>query len=229
MSSSLAGTLISARGFLKNRGIVFPSSIEVLTVSESVLLVRKDGPVATVTLNRPDAMNALSAALWSATANASRELQDDPAIRVVIITGAGRAFCAGMDLKELGTGGEEASRFEQSAGMPAMAHAIAAFEGPVIAAVNGHAATAGFELGRSATSSSRPRRRSSSTATLASGFLPGRGSVSGYRGSSASAVRRNSASRAMLWPPSRRTNGAWVTGSWSLRNCCQPASLSRGR
>lgn len=115
-------------------------------MSESVLLVRKDGPVATVTLNRPEAMNALSAALRSATANVFRELQNDPQVRVVILTGAGRAFCAGMDLKELSVGGEAASGFDRSAGMPALAEAIAAFEGPVIAAVNGHAATAGFEL-----------------------------------------------------------------------------------
>jgi len=115
-------------------------------MSESVLLVKKDGPVATVTLNRPDAMNALSGALRSAISEAFRELQGDPEIRAAIITGAGRAFCAGMDLKELSTGGEGTSSFDQSAGVPAMMEAIGSFEGPVIAAVNGHAVTAGFEL-----------------------------------------------------------------------------------
>jgi enoyl-CoA hydratase len=115
-------------------------------MTDSVLLVERQGPVAIVTLNRPEAMNALSAALRSALGQAFRELQADPEIRVAIITGAGRAFCAGMDLKELGAGGEGTTGFDQSAVGQDMADAIAAFEGPIIAAVNGHAVTAGFEL-----------------------------------------------------------------------------------
>ncbi len=115
-------------------------------MSEPILLIKKDGPVATVTLNRPDAMNALSTALRVALAQAFRDLQAAPEIRVAIVTGAGRAFCAGMDLKELGTGGGETSGFDKSVEGQDMAEAIAAFEGPVVAAVNGHAITAGFEL-----------------------------------------------------------------------------------
>ncbi|HNC68895.1 MAG TPA: enoyl-CoA hydratase-related protein, partial [Pseudomonadales bacterium] len=115
-------------------------------MSEPVLLVQKDGPVATVTLNRPDAMNAFSAELRVALGNAFRELKADPQILVAIVTGAGRAFCAGMDLKELSSGGAGASGFDKSVEGQDMAEAIAEFDGPVIAAVNGHAITAGFEL-----------------------------------------------------------------------------------
>ena len=115
-------------------------------MTESVLLVERQGAVATVTLNRPEAMNAFSAELRVALGDAFRQLQADPEIRVAIVTGAGRAFCAGMDLKELGSGGDEATGFDRSVVGQDMAEAIAAFEGPVIAAVNGHAVTAGFEL-----------------------------------------------------------------------------------
>ena len=65
-------------------------------------------------LNRPDAMNAFSAELRLALGQAFRELRADPEVRVAIVTGAGRAFCAGMDLKELSSGGEDASGFDKS-------------------------------------------------------------------------------------------------------------------
>ncbi|MFN8624509.1 MAG: enoyl-CoA hydratase [Candidatus Binatia bacterium] len=115
-------------------------------MSSSVLLVEKSDAVATVTLNRPDAMNAFSVELRLALRDAFRDLQADPTVRVAIVTGAGRAFCAGMDLKELGAGGADASGFERSVVGQDMAEAMASFEGPIIAAVNGHAVTAGFEL-----------------------------------------------------------------------------------
>ena len=73
-------------------------------MNSSVLLVDKREAVATVTLNRPEAMNAFSAELRLALGKAFRELRTDPEIRVAIVTGAGRAFCAGMDLKELSSG-----------------------------------------------------------------------------------------------------------------------------
>lgn len=116
-------------------------------MSESVLLIERDGPVATVTLNRPDQMNALSSALRLAIGNAFYQLQDDPEIRVAVLTGAGRAFCAGMDLAELSSGGSDTTGHDMSVvGQEEMAGGIAAFEGPIIAAVNGHAVTGGFEL-----------------------------------------------------------------------------------
>ncbi len=116
-------------------------------MSAPILLLERDAPIATVTLNRPEQMNALSTGLRLAIGSAFRELEQDPEIRVVILTGAGRAFCAGMDLKELSGGAEGTSGFELSVvGQQEMRDGIAGFSGPVIAAVNGAAATAGFEL-----------------------------------------------------------------------------------
>ena len=114
-------------------------------MSSPVLLVEKNGAIATLTLNRPDAMNALSIELRRAFSQAFRDIQADPAIRVAILTGAGRAFCGGMDLKELASGAKEARDGDAASGWD-MLDAMATFEGPIIGAVNGHAVTAGFEL-----------------------------------------------------------------------------------
>jgi len=67
-------------------------------MSDDVLLIEKDGPVATVTMNRPDKMNAFNDALKDAMRNAVGRLNDDDAIRVVILKGSGKGFCAGADL-----------------------------------------------------------------------------------------------------------------------------------
>ncbi len=56
--------------------------------------------VATVRLNRPDAMNSLDTATKDALLSALQEVADDPAVRCVVLTGSGRAFCVGQDLKE---------------------------------------------------------------------------------------------------------------------------------
>ena len=110
---------------------------------DPVLLIDKADGIATLTLNRPQAMNALSGALRSALGRTFRELASSPEARVIILTGSGRAFCAGLDLKELGgeteTSGDGVSDTEMLA-------AISEFPGPVIGAINGHAITGGFEL-----------------------------------------------------------------------------------
>src|SRR5262249_974552 len=66
----------------------------------SLVLLEKSEGIATVTLDRPEALNALNLALRRAIEETFRELQKDSDTRVVILTGAGRAFCAGIDLKE---------------------------------------------------------------------------------------------------------------------------------
>ena len=116
-------------------------------MTEPVLLVDRQPPVALVTLNRPEQRNALSSELRLTLGRRLEELNADPEIRAVVITGAGKAFCAGMDLAELSSGGSETSGFELSvAGQDEMRDGVEGFAGPVIAAVNGAAATAGFEL-----------------------------------------------------------------------------------
>ncbi len=115
--------------------------------TEPVLRIEREAKVAIVTLNRPEQMNALNAELRLAIGAAFVSLEADPEIRAVIVTGAGRAFCAGMDLKEIGGGGDGVTGFDLSVqGQDEMRHGIEGFSGPVIAAVNGAAATAGFEL-----------------------------------------------------------------------------------
>jgi enoyl-CoA hydratase len=111
--------------------------------SEPVLIVEEHQGVATLTLNRPDAMNAFSRSLRDAIATTFRTLQAEGDVRVVVLTGAGRAFCAGWDLKELSS--PDASDTGEGAASD-MQDAIAAFDGPIIGAVNGHAITGGFEL-----------------------------------------------------------------------------------
>ncbi len=105
------------------------------------------GPVATVTLNRPHAMNALSKALRLELAATFRNLADSPEIRAIVLTGAGdRAFCAGLDLKELGS---DASAIAAANATEAGDNPVVALEQcrkPVIGAINGVAITGGFEL-----------------------------------------------------------------------------------
>ncbi|MDX1734414.1 MAG: enoyl-CoA hydratase [Halioglobus sp.] len=107
-----------------------------------VLLEKHDG-YAIVTLNRPDAMNALSRELRGDFVDVLQACSDDPDIRVIILTGAGEAFCAGFDLKELGSGdtGNTAEEVNNVVGW-----AMDAFEGPIIGAINGHCITGGFEM-----------------------------------------------------------------------------------
>ncbi|QUD90631.1 enoyl-CoA hydratase [Phenylobacterium montanum] len=112
-----------------------------------MLLVEKSDGVAVVTLNRPEAMNAMSKALRAALAEAFVALEKDPEVRVAILTGAGdRAFTAGLDLKELGSdpGGLGAANATEAVANPVKA--IEGFSKPVIGAINGVAITGGFEV-----------------------------------------------------------------------------------
>ena len=113
-----------------------------------MLLVEKplDG-VAVVTLNRPEAMNALSKALRAELHRAMTALDADPDVRVIVLTGAGeRAFTAGLDLKELSTDplGMGAANATSPAENPA--RAVLACSKPIIGAINGVAITGGFEV-----------------------------------------------------------------------------------
>jgi enoyl-CoA hydratase len=112
-----------------------------------MLLVERHGAVAIVTLNRPEAMNALSKALRAALSQAFVELDADPSVSVVVLTGAGeRAFTAGLDLKELSTDplGMRAANATEVSENPALA--VLSCSKPIVGAINGVAITGGFEV-----------------------------------------------------------------------------------
>lgn len=108
----------------------------------STVLLEKHAGYAIVTLNRPDDMNALSRELRTDFVRTFEECTGDDSVRVVILTGNGRAFCAGFDLKELASGGDDVSQEADNT----IARAMEAFQGPIIGAINGHAITGGFEM-----------------------------------------------------------------------------------
>lgn len=112
-----------------------------------LVLVEREDAIAVVTLNRPEAMNALSAGLRSELAAAMVALEADASVRAIVLTGAGeRAFTAGLDLKELGadTSNLGAANATEASQNPVMA--IETCTKPVIGAINGVAITGGFEV-----------------------------------------------------------------------------------
>ena len=108
---------------------------------ETLILEKKAG-VAKITLNRPQALNALNRQLISELLAALEEVQQDETVRVVVLKGAGRAFCSGVDLKEYPVGGGRT----QDAGFSGLWEKIEELTKPVIAAVHGYAVTGGFLL-----------------------------------------------------------------------------------
>ena len=110
-----------------------------------LVTVERDGPVAVVTMNRPEAMNALSRGLRAELAAAMEQVDADSEVRAVVLTGAGRrAFTAGLDLKELGVEGLAAANASEPLANPVKA--IEQCRKPVIGAINGVAITGGFEV-----------------------------------------------------------------------------------
>lgn len=113
----------------------------------SLILIDREEAVAVVTLNRPEAMNALSAALRAELAQAMVALEQDADIRAIILTGAGdRAFTAGLDLKELGADTGNLGDANATDAQRNPVRAIECCTKPVIGAINGVAITGGFEV-----------------------------------------------------------------------------------
>jgi hypothetical protein len=122
-----------------------PSETTGQLTSGPVLLDVSDG-VATITLNRPEAMNSLDIATKEILVEVVRQVSEDPSVRCVVLTGTGRAFCTGQDLKEhinlLETGGSDQLFTTVEKHYNPIVSTIMAMDKPVIAAVNGVAAGA---------------------------------------------------------------------------------------
>jgi 2-(1,2-epoxy-1,2-dihydrophenyl)acetyl-CoA isomerase len=104
----------------------------------------RDGAVLTITLNRPDVLNAFNQAMHEGLAAALKEARD-PEVRAVVVTGAGRGFCVGQDLTEFKEASEDIADRLRESYHPNIT-AVRALEKPVIAAVNGAAAGAGLSF-----------------------------------------------------------------------------------
>jgi len=112
-----------------------------------------EGAVATVLLNRPEAMNAFNQDVWTGLQRVCQSLRESPDVNVVIITGAGeRAFSAGMDLKMIASGGGTGvgaglrGGFDSLNSLKAILTSFEELAVPVVAAINGHCLGAAMEL-----------------------------------------------------------------------------------
>jgi 2-(1,2-epoxy-1,2-dihydrophenyl)acetyl-CoA isomerase len=172
-----------------------------------VVLTARDGAVLTITLNRPEVYNAINRAMHDGLA-AALEQAADPAVRAVVLTGAGRGFCSGQDLREfqeLPGGVREA--LEQT--YHPNVRAMRALEKPVIAAINGACAGAGLSLACAC-----DVRVSSSEASFVPGFI-GIGLVPDA-GSTWFIHRLLGFSRAFEWMVSNRRLSAAEALVWGL-------------
>jgi len=117
-------------------------------VSEPKLLHEVRDGVARLTLHRPDAANAIDLAVARALAEAALRCERDPDVRAVVLTGSGRAFCAGGDLRAFAAAGEDVPGLirEMTGHLHLALSRLARGDAPVIAAVNGVAAGAGMSL-----------------------------------------------------------------------------------
>ena len=117
----------------------------------TLILERPSEGIVVVRLNRPELLNAINATMQTELTDALADFTTDRSVRAVVLTGAGRGFCAGIDMRDFGADVPDASapaldrmRFQER--MAALAQAVRALPQPVIAAVNGPCVGAGFAL-----------------------------------------------------------------------------------
>ncbi len=109
------------------------------------IIYEKRGGIATIKLNRPNVLNAMNKQLWVDVQNALEDAKNDAAVKALVITGEGRAFSTGADLKESKTRTLDAYR-EYLEELQEASRKIIRFEKPTIAAINGYALGSGYEL-----------------------------------------------------------------------------------
>ena len=114
------------------------------------LVVTRDGHVAVLTIDRPEKRNAMTAGMWAALPAVLATLADDPAVRVLIVTGAGPSFCAGADISDLLGGGDPDDPMAdvRRDNLAAQA-ALREFPKPTVAMIRGHCIGGGVEIAAS--------------------------------------------------------------------------------
>lgn len=174
---------------------------------ETILVERFAEGFATLVFNRPDKLNTLSIKLRQEMAAAIDMLEADPQVRVLILSGAGRAFTAGLDLDEwAGPGIVAAAAYEWDA-----VHALSRFSGPVIGAINGLAITGGLEIALACDVLVAARTARFADTHVRVGLLPG-------WGGSVRMVRRVGLHRAKELALTGRFFSADEAASWGLVN-----------
>jgi len=168
--------------------------------------VARDGAVQTITLNRPEKMNAFTRTVHAELQDALKQARD-PEVRAVVITGAGRAFCAGQDLTEFGESGDIGATLRATYHPNVLA--VRALEKPVIAAVNGACAGAGLSFACAC-----DIRIASDAAFFVPGFV-GIGLIPDA-GGTYFVHRLLGASRAFEWMSSNRRLTAAEAHAWGL-------------
>ena len=115
------------------------------------ILLDQDNGIATITLNRPDKLNAYTTEMGEEVTHAFRSLHRDPMVRAVILTGAGRAFCAGVDLEHLkahdqGENASKGPRLGEEDFLRKLPLEMLDYPKPIVAAINGHAVGVGMTM-----------------------------------------------------------------------------------
>lgn len=112
-----------------------------------LLPVHREGSVAVLTIDRPDKRNAMTTAMWTALPSVLAEVADDPAVRVLVVTGRGPSFCAGADISDLLGGADPTDPMAavRQANLAAQA-ALRSFPKPTLAMIRGHCIGGGVEL-----------------------------------------------------------------------------------